>query len=238
MINFDDYSNENKTVQELHSHNLKWPYIPDHLYKILIIAGSVSGKTDALSNLINKQPDIDKIYLYAKDPYEANYQFLINKRESTGLKHFNDLKPFIEHSNDMQDVYKNNDEHNIDKERKISIVFDDMIADMINNKKLNSIVAELFIRGRKLNISLIFITQSYFKVPKDVRLNSTHFFIMKIPNKREFQEIALNHSSHISTKNFIKIYKKYPAEPYSFLVNGTTLASDNPLRFGKNLFNI
>ena len=200
--------------------------------------GSVSGKTDALLNLIKKQPNIDKIYLYAKDPYEAKYQFLINKRESTGLKHFNDLKLFIEYSNDMQDVYKNNDEHNIDKERKILIVFDDMIADMINNKKLNSIVAELFIRGRKLNISLIFITQSYFKVLKDVRLNSTHFFIMKIPNKREFQEIALNHSSHISTKNFIKIYKKYPAEPYSFLVNGTTLASDNPLRFGKNLFNI
>ena len=238
MINFDDYSNENKAVQELHSHDLKWPYIPDHLYKILIIVGSVSGKTDALLNLIKKQPNIDKIYLYAKDPYEAKYQFLINKRESTGLKHFNDLKPFIEYSNDMQDVYKNNDEHNIDKERKILIVFDDMIADMINNKKLNSIVAELFIRGRKLNISLIFITQSYFKVLKDVRLNSTHFFIMKIPNKREFQEIALNHSSHISTKNFIKIYKKYPAEPYSFLVNGTTLASDNPLRFGKNLFNI
>ena len=202
--------------------------------------GSVSGKTDALLNLIKKQPNIDKIYLYAKDPYEAKYQFLINKRESTGLKNFNDLKPFIEYSNDMQDVYKNNDEHNIDKERKILIVFDDIIADMINNKKLNSIVAELFIRGRKLNISLIFITQSYFKVLKDVRLNSTHFFIMKIPNKREFQEIALNHSSHISTKNFIKIYKKYPAEPYSFLVNGTTLASasDNPLRFGKNLFNI
>ena len=238
MINFDDYSNENKAVQELHSHDLKWPYIPDHLYKILIIVGSVSGKTDALLNLIKKQPNIDKIYLYAKDPYEAKYQFLINKRESTGLKHFNDLKPFIEYSNDMQDVYKNNDEHNIDKERKILIVFDDMIADMINNKKLNSIVAELFIRGRKLNISLIFITQSYFKVLKDVRLNSTHFFIMKIPNKREFQEIPLNHSSHISTKNFIKIYKKYPAEPYSFLVNGTTLASDNPLRFGKNLFNI
>ena len=238
MINFDDYSNENKAVQELHSHDLKWPYIPDHLYKILIIVGSVSGKTDALLNLIKKQPNIDQIYLYAKDPYEAKYQFLINKRESTGLKHFNDLKPFIEYSNDMQDVYKNNDEHNIDKELKILIVFDDMIADMINNKKLNSIVAELFIRGRKLNISLIFITQSYFKVLKDVRLNSTHFFIMKIPNKREFQEIALNHSSHISTKNFIKIYKKYPAEPYSFLVNGTTLASDNPLRFGKNLFNI
>ena len=107
----------------------------------------------------------------------------------------------------MEDVFKNIDEYNIDKKRKILIVFDDMIADMINNKKLNSIVTELFIRGRKLNISLVFITQSYFKVPKDVRLNSTHFFIMKIPNKRELQQIALNHSSDIISKDFIKIYK-------------------------------
>ena len=91
-----------------------------------------------------------------------------------------------------------------------------MIADISNNKKLNSIVTELFIRGRKLNISLVFITQSYFKVPKDVRLNSTHFFIMKIPNKRELQQIALNHSSDINSKDFIKIYEKYTAEPYSF----------------------
>ena len=109
---------------------------------------------------------------------------------------------------------------------------------MINNKKLNSIVTELFIRGRKLNISLVFITQSYFKVPKDVRLNSTHFFIMKIPNKRELQQIALNHSSDIDFKSFIRIYKKCTDEPYSFLVNDTTLASDNPIRFRKNLFNI
>ena len=87
----------------------------------------------------------------------------------------------------MHDVYKNIDDYNPDKENKILIVFDDMIADMINNKKLNSIVTELFIRDRKLNISLVFIMQSYFKVPKDVRLNSTHFFIMKIPNKRELK---------------------------------------------------
>ena len=138
----------------------------------------------------------------------------------------------------MQDVYKNIDEYNIDKERKILIVFNDMIADMINNKKLNSIVTELFIRGRKLNISLVFITQSYFKVPKDVRLNTTHFFITKIPNKRELQQIILNHSSDISTKDFINIYKKCTSKPYSFLVNDATLASDNPLRFRKNLFNI
>ena len=176
--------------------------------------------------------------MQAKDPYEAKYQFLINKRESAGLKHFNDAKAFIKYSNDMQDVYKNIDEYNTDKERKILIVFDDMIADMINNKKLNSIVTELFIRGRKLNISLVFITQSYFKVPKDVRLNSTHFFIMKIPNKRELQQIALNHSSDINSKDFIKIYKRYTTEPYSFLVNDVTLASYNLLRFRKNIFSI
>ena len=176
--------------------------------------------------------------MYAKDPYEPKNQFLIKKRENIGLKHFNDPKAFIVYSNDMQDVYKNINEYNMDKERKMLIVFDDMVADMINNKKLNSIVTELFIRGRKLNISLVFITQSYFKVPKDVRLNSTHFFIMKIPNKRELQQIALNHSSDINSKDFIKIYKKYTAEPYSFLVNDATLASDNPLRFRKSLFNM
>ena len=125
--------------------------------------------------------------MYAKDPYESKYQFLINKRKSTGLKHFNDLKAFIEYSNGMQDVYKNIEEYNPGKERKILIVFDDMIADMIDNKKLNSVVTELFSRGRKLNISLAFITQSYFKVAKDLRLNSTHFFIMKFPNKRELR---------------------------------------------------
>ena len=138
----------------------------------------------------------------------------------------------------MQDVYKNIEEYNADKERKILIVFDDMIADMINNKKLNSIVTELFTRRRKLNISIVFITQSCFKVPKDVRLNSTHFVIMKIPNKKELQQIALNHSSDINSKDFIKIYKKYTAEPYSFIVNHATLASDNPLRFRKNIFNM
>ena len=109
---------------------------------------------------------------------------------------------------------------------------------MINNKIWNSVVTELFIRRRKLNISLVFITQSYFKVPKDVRLNTTHFLIMKIPNRRELQQIVLNHSSDIDFKNFIKIYKKCTDEPYSFLVNDTSLASDDPLRFRKNLFNI
>ena len=128
MFNSDDYTNENKR-----EHNPKWPYI-------------------ALLNFINNQPDIDKIYLYAKDLYEVKYQYLINKREKGGLDHFNDPKAFVEYSNDMQDVYKNIEKYNNpDKKRKVLIVFDDMIADMINNKKLNPIITELFIRGRKLN---------------------------------------------------------------------------------------
>ena len=211
MINSDEYSNENKT-----EHNSKLSYISDHPYRILTVGGSGSGKTNALLNLINNQPDIDKIYMYAKDPYEAKYQYLINKREKVGLNHYHYPKAFMEYSNHMQDVYKNIEDYNPRKNRKVLIIFDDMIPDKINNKKLNPIVTELFIRGRKLNISIVFITQSYFKVPKDVRLNSTHFFIMKIPNKRELQQIALNHSSDIDFKGFMKIFKKYTAEPYSF----------------------
>ena len=230
MINFYEYTNENKK-----EHNLNWPYIPDHPYRIFIIGGSGTGKTNALLNLINNQQDIDKIYLYAKDPYEDNYQYLINKRESLGLKHFNDPKAFIEYSNDMHDVYENIDNYNLHQENKMLIVFDDMIADMISNKKSNSIVTELFIRYRKLNISLVFISQSYFKVPKDVRNNSTHFSIMKIPDKRELQQIAINHSSDIYTKDFIEIYRKCTDKPYSSLVIDTTLPSNNLLRFRKNL---
>ena len=225
MINFDEYANENKI-----EHNSKWPYIPDHPYRILIIGGSGSGKTNVLLNLINNHPDIDKIYLYAKDPYEIKYQYLINKREKAALDHFDDPKDFMEYSNDMQDVYKNIEDYNPIKRRKVLIVFDDMIADMINKSKLNPVVTELFIRGRKLNISIAFISQSYFKVPKNVRLNSTHFLIMKIELR-----IALNHSSDIVFKDFMKIYKKCTAKPYSFLVNDTTLPSDDLLRFRMNL---
>ena len=181
MINFADITKEN-----IKEHNPNWPQNVDYSYRILIIGGSGSGKTNLFSILINQQPDIDKIYLYAKDPYKVKYQFLINKRESTGLKHFNDSKAFIEYSND-RNIYKNIQEYNRNEKRKILIVFDDMIADMFSNKKLYPIETKLFIRGRKLNIFLVLITQSYFAVPKNIRLNSMHYFIMKIPNKGERQ---------------------------------------------------
>ena len=153
MINFDEYTNENKV-----EHNSKWPHIPDHPCRILIAGGSRSGKTNVLLNLINNQPDIDKIYLHAKDPYEAKYQYLINKREKVGLDYFDDHKAFIEYSNDMQDAHKNINDYNLGKKRKVLMIFEDMIADMINNDKLDSVVTELFTRGRKHNISIVFIT--------------------------------------------------------------------------------
>ena len=143
--------------------------------------------------------------MYAKDPYESKCQFLINKRESTGLKHFTEPKAFTEYSNIMDDVYKNIDDYNPDKENKTFIVFKDMIADMIHNRKLSSIVTELFIRGRKLNTSFVFIFQSYLKVPKDVRLSTSHLFNSEISNKTELQRIVINHSSDINTKHFANI---------------------------------
>ena len=154
MINFDDHTNESKT-----EHNLKWPYIPDQPYRILIVGGSGSGKTNALLNLINNQLDIDKIYLYAKYPHEAKYQYLINKRQKVGLHQFNDPKAFMEYSNAMHDVYKIIKDCNPDNKRKVLIVFDDMIADMVNNNnKLNKIVTELFTTGLKIVFPLVFIT--------------------------------------------------------------------------------
>ena len=158
----------------------------DHPYRILIIWGSGSGKTNSLFNLTNDQPDMDKIYLYAKDSYEAKHQFLLNKWESTGLKYFNDSEAFVEHSNDMDGIYTNIEEYNPNKKLKVLIVFDDMIADMLTNKKLNPIVTELFIRGRKLNISLAFITQSYFAVPKNFRVNSWIFIKNVLQNHIHF----------------------------------------------------
>ena len=184
MINFDDYVNENET-----EHNKYWSYIPDHRYRILIIGGSGLGKTNVLLNLIENQPYIDKIYLYAKGPHEAKYQYLIKIHEKVGIDNHNDPRAYIEYSNDMHDVYKNINYYNPYKENKILIVFDDMIADMIHNNKLDSVVTELFIRARKLSISLVFITQSYFKVPKSARLNTTHFLLQKFQIRERLKKL-------------------------------------------------
>ena len=127
--------------------------------------------------------------MYAKDPYEAKYQYLIKTRDKLGTDHHNDPRAYIEYSNDMHDVYKNINYYNPDKENKILIVFDDMIADMINNKNLNSPLTELFIRGRKLNISLVFIAQSYLKVSKDIRLNTSHFLLQKFQIKENLNKL-------------------------------------------------
>ena len=202
MINFDNCTNENKT-----EHNSKKPYLQDYPYRILIVGGSGSGKTNALLNLINNQPDIDKIYLYVKDPFEAKYQYLINKREKVGLDHFNDPKAFMDYSNDMQDVCKNIEDYNPDKERKVLIVFDDMIANMINKKKLNPVVIELSIRGRKLNISIVFITQSYFKVPKDVRLKCYAFLLRKFQIKENFSKLLQITDQILTLKILLKFIK-------------------------------
>ena len=207
-----------------------------HPYRIIIIGGCGSGKTNALINLINKQNDIDKIYLHARDLSEPKYEYLIKKREDAGIKHLNNPNAFIECSNTMDDVYENIHDYNSSRKRKILIVFDDMIADIMTNKRFQAIIKELFIRCRKLNISLVFITQSCFSVPKDVRLNSTHYLIMKINNKRELQNIAINHSADIDYQDFMKIYRKYTKEPYHFLTIDTTLPASDPLRFRKILF--
>ena len=169
---------------------------------MLIIGDSGPGKRNSLFNLISRQSDIDKSNLYAKDPFEATYQLLIDKRESASWKHFNDSKAFIEYSKGMDDIYENIEEYNSNKKHKVLIVFDDMISDVLRNKKLSPIVTELFIRGRKLNISLAFITKSYFAVPKNIRLNSRHYFILKNPNKQEHQQIVFNHSSNTGFKDY------------------------------------
>ena len=201
MINLDSITNKNNK-----EHNEKWPYIPDHPYRILIIGGSGSGKTNALLNLINEQNDIDKIYLYARDLNEPKYKILIKKRKDAGIKHLNDPNAFIECSNTMDDVYENINDYNPIRKRKKIIVFDDMITDIMTFKKFQAIIKELFIRCRKLNISLVFITQFYFSVSNDIRLNSIHYLIMKINNKRELQNIVINHSADID--DFMKIYRE------------------------------
>ena len=185
--------------------------------------------------MIKEQDDIDKIYLYAKDLSEPKYEFLIKKHEDVGIKYCNDPNAFIECSNRMDDIYQNINDYNPSRKRKILIVFDDMIADIMTNKKFQAIIKELFIKCRKLNILLVFITQSYFSFPKDVRLNSTHYLIMKINNRKELQNIEINHSADFNYNNFVRIYRGCTRKPYSFLTTDTRLPASDPLRFRTKL---
>ena len=159
-------------------HNANWPYIPDNPYRILIIGGSGSEKTNALLNLIkNQRPDIDRIFLYVKDPFESKYQLLFNGRKKVGIEILKNPKAFLDYSQN-----ENLEEYNPTNKRRMLIAFDDMTAHMESNKKVSPTVTELFSRGRRLNISLVFISQYYFQVAKTIRLNATHYFIMNIPN--------------------------------------------------------
>ena len=183
---------------------------------MLIIGPSGSCKTNTLLHLIEKLHPIDKIYLYAKDT--EKYQYLINKREQVGIKNLNDPHAFIEYSNGMNDVLENINNYNKNRNKKVLIIFDDMIADIMRSEKFQAIVKELFIRCRKLNISIVFITQSYFRTPKDARLKSTHYILMKIGNKKQLKSIAEEISGHLNFKDFLKIYNYCTNEPYSFMM--------------------
>ena len=150
MINIDFYVNENKT-----EYSKNWPHTPDHPYRILVIGDSGSGKTNALINLINEQNDIDEIYLYAKKLSEPKHEYLIKTRKDAGIKHLNDPNAFMVCSSTMDGVYENIDDYNPARKRKKLIVFDDITADIMNNKKFHTTIKELFIRCRKLNISFV-----------------------------------------------------------------------------------
>ena len=212
MLNIDDIvSNKKKSSLE---HD-DWPF------RMLIIGPSGSGKTNTLLHLINNFHPIDKIYLYVKDTDEKKYQYLINIREQAGIKNLNDPHAFIEYSNDMNDVLDDINNYNKNRDKKVLIIFDNMIADIMRSEIFKVIVKELFIRCRKLNISIVFITQSYFRTPKDARLNITHYILMKLGNKKELKSITEENSGHLDFKDFLKIYNHCTKEPYSFMMVDT-----------------
>ena len=174
-------------------------------------------------------------YIFTLKIYQnQNTSFWINEREQAGIKNLNDPHAFIEYSNDMDDVLDDINNYNKNRDKKVLIVFDDMIADIMSSKKFKAIIKELFIRCRKLNISIVFITQSYFRTPKDARLNSTHYVIMKIQSRKELQNIAQENSGDIDFKDILKTYKDYTSEPYSCMIIDTTVPICNPMRFRKN----
>ena len=208
MLNLDNIvSNKNTSSSE---HN-NWPF------RMLIIGPSGSGKTNTLLNLIIDLHPIDKIYLYAKDLHESKYEYLINKREQVGIKNLNDPHAFIGYSDDMNDVLNDINNYNKNRDKKVLIVFDDMVADIEYNKNFKRIIKELFYRARKINVSIVFITQSYFRALKDARLNSTNYILMKIGNKKELKSIAEEKSCNLDYKDFLKMYNYCTKEPYSFM---------------------
>ena len=169
---------------------------------MLIIGPSGFGKTNTLLHLINNLHPIDKIYLYAKDIHEPKYKYLINKREQAGIKSLNDPHAFIEYSDDMDNMLDNINNYNKNRDKKVLILFDDMIDDIEYNKKCKRIIKELFYRAHKINVSIVFITQSYFRALKYARLNNTHYILMKIGNKKELKRIAEEKSGHLDYKDF------------------------------------
>ena len=190
MLNLDNIVSNKNTSS---SKDNNWPF------RMLIIGPSGSGKTNTLLHLINNLHPIDKTYLYAKDIHEPKYEYLINKREQAGIKNLNDSQAFIEYSDDMNDVLDDINNYNKNRDKKVLIVFDDMIADIEYNKKFKRIIKELFYRARKINVSIVFITQSYFKALKDARLN------------------ALLYTNENRYKDFLTMYNYCTKEPYSFM---------------------
>ena len=205
-------------------------------FRMLIIGPSGSGKTNTLLHLIDKLHPIDKIYLYAKDLSEPKYEYLINKREQVGIEMLQNAKAFIEHSNNMNDVFENINNYNKKRNKKVLLVFDNMIAGIEHNKKFRKVIKELFYRARKLNVSIVFITQSYFRVLKDARLKSTHYVLMKIGSKKELKSISEEKSGHLDHKDFLKMYNYRTKEPYSFMLIDARPTATTP--FTKNFDNL
>ena len=195
MLNLDNIVSNKNTSSSEHNH---WPF------RMLIMGPSGSGKTNTLLQLINDLHPIDKIYLYAKDLHEPKYEYLINKREQAGIKNLDDPNAFIEYSDDMNDVLDDINNYNKNRDKKVLIVFDDMIADIEYNKKFKRIIKELFYRAHKINVSIVFIMQLYFRALKDARLNNTHYILMKIGNEKEFKSIAEEKSGHLDYKDYFK----------------------------------
>ena len=206
MLNLDDIVGNKKE-----SKDNNWPL------RMLVIGPSGSGKTNTLLHLINNLHPIDKIYFYTKDINEKKYKYLINIREQAGTKNLDDAHAFIEYSNDMDDVLDDINNYNKNRDKKVLIIFDDMIADIECNKNFKRIIQELFYRARKINVSIVFITQSYFRALKDARLNSMHYILMRIGNKKELKSIAEEKSGHLDYKDFLKMYNYCMKEPYSFM---------------------